>query len=116
MRNPTAYLKMRVLRRRCDEAEGGHGSKAHSAVSHMTSPTKRAIRAGHWRTISTWLCRYRKHGVTVMENKSRSDKGQTRKVKPEDIHAKHVRPSLPKVHGRPPNVLSCIGCASSRDC
>ena len=54
-----------------------------------------------WRTISTWLCRYRKHGVTVMEKQSRTDKGKTRKVKPEDI-LEAIQTVLPKVPGRVP--------------
>jgi transposase len=54
-----------------------------------------------WRTISTWLCRYRKHGVTVMEKRSRADKGKTRKVKPEDI-LEAIQTVLPKTHGRVP--------------
>ncbi len=33
-----------------------------------------------WRTISTWLYRHRKHGITTLENKTRSDKDAFRKV------------------------------------
>jgi transposase InsO family protein len=33
-----------------------------------------------WRTISTWLYRHRKNGITTLENKTRSDKDATRKV------------------------------------
>lgn len=33
-----------------------------------------------WRTIETWWCRYRKHGVTSLENTSRADKNKQRKV------------------------------------
>jgi transposase InsO family protein len=54
-----------------------------------------------WRTISTWLCRYRKHGVTVMEKQARADKGKPRKVKPEDI-LEAIQAVLPKTHGRGP--------------
>ena len=38
-----------------------------------------------WRTIQTWYSRYQKHGVTVMENQPRSDKGKRRKVVIEDM-------------------------------
>ena len=34
-----------------------------------------------WRTIQTWYSRFKKHGVTVMENTPRSDRGKTRKVR-----------------------------------
>ena len=38
-----------------------------------------------WRTIETWLMRYRKHGVTSMETKSRSDKGRSRCISPQEL-------------------------------
>jgi putative transposase len=98
MRNPTAYLKMRVLGA-VDMAEGDTERKRIQAVSQMTFTDEDGIpRQFTWRTISTWLCRYRKHGVTVMETQSRADKGKTRKVKPENI-AEAIHAVLPKVHG-----------------
>jgi transposase InsO family protein len=101
MRNPTVYLKMRVLGA-VDMAAGDTEQKRIQAVSQMTFTDEEGQpRQFTWRTISTWLCRYRKHGATVMENKSRSDKGQTRKVKPEDIQ-EAIQAVLPKVHSRPP--------------
>ena len=49
-----------------------------------------------WRTISTWLYRHQKNGVATLENKTRSDKDATRKVRvsqlAEAIH--EVLPSL----------------------
>jgi len=53
-----------------------------------------------WRTIQTWYSRYQKHGVTVMENKTRSDKGKTRKVPLETVQ-EAIDAILPKVHGPP---------------
>jgi putative transposase len=50
-----------------------------------------------WRTIQTWYSRYKKHGITVMENKPRSDKGKVRKVPLEDL-AEAVQKVLPKLH------------------
>jgi transposase InsO family protein len=85
-----------------DMAEG-HSSQARiRAVSQMTFTDE----DGHprqftWRTIQTWYSRYQKHGVTVMENTTRSDKGQVRKVPREDV-AEAVRKVLPKVHGKTP--------------
>jgi putative transposase len=100
MRNPTVYLKMRVLGA-IDSAPGDTERARIQAVSQMSF----ADEDGHprrftWRTISTWLCRYRKHGVTVMENQIRADKGKTRKVKPEDI-LEAIQAVRPKVHGTP---------------
>ena len=100
MKNPTVYLKMRVLGA-IDLAEGDTERKRIQAVSQLTfTDEDGAARQFTWRTISTWLCRYRKHGVTVMENKPRSDRGATRKVKPEDI-LEAIRAVLPKTHGHP---------------
>jgi transposase InsO family protein len=49
-----------------------------------------------WRTISTWLYRHKKNGITTLENKTRSDKNAYRKVQvnqlAEAIH--EVLPSL----------------------
>lgn len=55
-----------------------------------------------WRTIQTWYSRYKKHGVTVMENKPRSDKGKRRKVQPE-ILLEAIKAILPKMHGKTPH-------------
>ena len=48
-----------------------------------------------------WYSRYQKHGVTVMENKPRSDKGKIRKVPLEDV-AEAVQKALAKAHGKTP--------------
>ena len=38
-----------------------------------------------WRTIQTWFYRYKNHGITGMTNRARKDKGQPRKVTPEEL-------------------------------
>jgi transposase InsO family protein len=38
-----------------------------------------------WRTISTWLYRYKSRGVTGIENQIRKDKGIPRKITPEEL-------------------------------
>ncbi|MBI3852042.1 MAG: transposase family protein [Verrucomicrobia bacterium] len=101
MRNPTVYLKMRVLGA-IDMAEGKTIRDRIKAVSKMTFTDEEGQpRQFTWSTISTWLCRYQKHGVTVMENKPRSDKGKLRKVSPEDI-LEALRTVRPKLHGKTP--------------
>lgn len=112
MRNPTVYLKMRVLGA-VDMAEGNTERKRMQAVSQMSFTDEDGQpRQFTWRTISAWLCRYRKYGVTVMENKPRSDKGKTRKVGPEVVQ-EAIDAVLPKVHGRAPKrsllYRLCIG-------
>ena len=76
MRNPTPYLKMRVLGA-IDMAAGNSIQARIRAVSQLIFTDE----DGHprqftWRTIQTWYSRYQKHGVTAMENQPRSDKGQ----------------------------------------
>jgi len=101
MRNPTVYLKMRVLGA-IDMAEGKTIRDRIKAVSQMTFTDEEGHpRQFTWSTISTWLCRYQKHGVTVMENQPRSDKGKLRKVVPEDI-LEAIRQVRPKLHGKTP--------------
>jgi transposase InsO family protein len=100
MRNPTVYLKMRVLGA-IDMAEGNSIQARIRAVSQMTFTDEEGHpRQFTWRTIQTWYSRYQKHGVTVMENKPRSDKGKVRKVVLEDI-LEAIRKVLPKVRGTP---------------
>jgi transposase InsO family protein len=38
-----------------------------------------------WRTIQTWFYRYKNHGITGVTHSSRKDKGQTRKITPEEL-------------------------------
>ena len=103
MRNPTVYLKMRVLGA-IDMAEGKTIRDRIKAVSQMTFTDEEGQpRQFTWSTISTWLCRYQKHGVTVMENKTRSDKGKIRKVVLEDV-LEAIRKVRPKTHGKTPTL------------
>lgn len=92
---------MRVLGA-IDMAEGKTIRDRIKAVSQMTFTDEEGRpRQFTWSTISTWLCRYQKHGVTVMENQPRSDKGKLRKVAPEDI-LEAIRKVRPKLHGKTP--------------
>ena len=100
MKNPTPYLKMRVLGA-IDMAPGNTIRDRIKAVSQMTFTDEQGNpRQFTWRTIQTWYYRYQKHGVTVMENKTRSDKGKTRKVSLEDV-LEAIDAILPHVHGAP---------------
>ena len=103
MRNPTAYLKMRVLGA-IDGAQGITIQARIRAVSEMTfSDEDGHPRKFTWSTIQTWYSRYQKHGVTVMENKPRSDKGKIRKVALENV-LDAIRKVLPKTHGKTPTL------------
>jgi transposase InsO family protein len=101
MKNPTPYLKMRVLGA-IDMAEGNTIRDRIKAVAKLSFTDEEGHpRSFTWSTISTWLCHYRKHGVTALHNLARSDKGKIRKVAPEDI-LEAIRTVLPKVHGKTP--------------
>lgn len=68
------------------------------AVSQMTFTDEEGhARQFTWKTIQTWLWRYKTYGVTHMENKARSDKGKIRKVPLEQV-AEAVQKVLPKLH------------------
>jgi hypothetical protein len=101
MRNPTPYLKMRVLGA-IDSAEGDSIRARIKTVSQMPFTDE----DGHprqftWRTIQTWYSRYQKHGLTVLDNTSRSDKGKTRKVTPEAL-AEAILAASTRLHGKTP--------------
>jgi transposase InsO family protein len=85
MKNPSSYLKMRVMGA-IDYAPGKTITERIKSVSAQTFVDE----DGHprqftWRTIQTWLYRYKSQGVTGIENKIRRDKGLPRKVTPEEL-------------------------------
>jgi putative transposase len=49
-----------------------------------------------WRTISTWLYRFKKHGMTSLDNASRADRGLPRKVSVPQL-AEAIREVLPSL-------------------
>jgi hypothetical protein len=83
----------------------GHSIQSRiQAVSQMTFTDEDGQpRQFTWRTIQTWYSRYQKHGVTVMENRPRSDKGKVRKVALEDL-LESLRKVQPKAHGKTPSL------------
>ena len=98
-KRPTAYLKMKVLGA-VEFAEGASIRERIKTVSEQTFVDE----DGHahqftWRTISTWFYRYRIDGTTAMINKTRSDKGKTRKVSPEQL-LEAIEKVLPKFRGK----------------
>ena len=82
---PSAYLRMRVL----GAIEYAPGKSIEERIRN-TAKNVFTDEEGKqwqftWRTISTWLYRYKSKGVTALQNHSRSDKGKTRKVTPEEV-------------------------------
>jgi putative transposase len=85
MKQPSVYLKMRVL----GAIDTASGRTRHERVHHVAAMTF-LDEEGHprqftWRTIQTWFYRYKNHGITGMTNRVRKDKGQARKVTPEEL-------------------------------
>lgn len=85
MKQPSVYLKMRVL----GAIDTVQGKTRHERILNVAAMTF-LDEEGHqrqftWRTIQTWHYRYKNQGITGMTNRSRSDKGQTRKVTPEEL-------------------------------
>ncbi len=85
MKQPSAYLKMRILGA-IDTAEGKTHEERIKNVARLTFTDEDGNpRIFTWRTIQTWFYRYKNHGITGVENTSRSDKGKPRKITPEEL-------------------------------
>ena len=85
MKQPSVYLKMRVL----GAVDTVPGRTRHERVHNVAAMTfldeEGNPRQFTWRTIQTWFYRYKNHGITGMTNQPRKDKGQARKVTPEEL-------------------------------
>jgi putative transposase len=85
MKQPSVYLKMRVL----GAIDTAPGKTRHERVHNVAAMTfldeEGNPRRFTWRTIQTWHYRYKNHGITGMTNQPRKDKGQVRKATPEEL-------------------------------
>ena len=85
MKQPSVYLKMRVLGA-IDTVAGRTRDERVKNVAAMTFLDEEGNpRQFTWRTISTWFYRYKNYGVTGVTNQTRKDKGQARKTTPEEL-------------------------------
>lgn len=99
MKHPSSYLKLRVLAA-IDYAEGKtHNAKIRNVANQTFLDEEGNPRKFTWRTISTWYYRYKNRGVTGLDVKQRADKGQTRKVSPEEL-LEAINAVLPRFHGK----------------
>jgi putative transposase len=102
MKQPSVYLKMRVLGA-LDNAPGRTRHERVHAVAAMTFLDEEGNpRQFTWRTIQTWHYRYKNHGITGMTNRDRADKGHTRKVTPEEL-LEAINAARPHFHGKRTN-------------
>jgi transposase InsO family protein len=102
MKQPSVYLKMRVL----GAIDTAPGKTRHQRIHHVAAMTfldeEGNARQFTWRTIQTWFYRYKNHGITGMIQRPRQDKGQARKVTPEEL-LEAINSARPHFHNRRTN-------------
>lgn len=81
MPNPSLEVRLRVLA----AIDVAPGTSIRSRIVHASNQTFVCPSTNHsyrftWRTVSTWYYRYKKGGITTMDNKTRADKSQQRKI------------------------------------
>ena len=102
MKRPSIYVKMKVLGA-IDIAPGRtRHERIHNVAAMTFTDEEGRPYQFTWRTIQTWHYRYKNRGITAMENHSRSDKGRTRKVTPEEV-LEAINSALPHFHGPAPS-------------
>lgn len=94
---PPAELRLRVLSA-IEFAPGDNQRQRIKAVAERRffEPISDVEYQFTWRTISTWLYRFKKQGITSLDNKTRADKYSHRKVQPDELAAaiNEVLPTL----------------------
>ena len=109
MKQPSVYLKMRVLGA-VDTVEGRtRHERIHNVAALTFLDEEGNQRQFTWRTIQTWHYRYKNHGITGMTNRSRKDKGQTRKVTPEEL-LEAITAAKPHFHNQHANKRALYRC------
>jgi putative transposase len=93
--NPPLEMKLRVL----SAVDYAPGKCTRERIKSVSQRTFRDDYSGHdyqftWRTIETWLYRFKKHGITAMDKKTRSDKNAYRKVQLNEL-AEAINEILP---------------------
>lgn len=98
---PSFELRLRVL----NAVHDAPGNQMRERIKFVADKTFTDTLSGGtyqftWRTISTWLYRHRKNGITTLENKTRSDKDAYRKVQVNQL-AEAINEVLPTlVHNK----------------
>jgi len=86
MKKPPLELRLRIL----SAIDYAPGNSIQARIKSVSSRTFTDERTGcdyqfTWRTISTWFYRFKKHGITTLDNKTRSDKNSYRKVQVNEL-------------------------------
>lgn len=101
MKRISPYLKMKVLGA-LEYADGDTLKQRYEAVSQMLFRDEDGhVHQFTWRTIQTWWYWYQHHGIT--RPIERSDKGNARKVCPEQLLAA-IEKVMPSFHGKITNI------------
>ena len=105
MKQPSVYLKMRVL----GAVDTVEGRTRHERI-HQVAALTFLDEEGHprqftWRTIQTWYYRYKNHGITGMTHGPHQDKGKTRKITPEEL-LEAINAAKPHFHNKRYNKLA----------
>src|SRR5262245_2049559 len=109
MKLPSVSLKMRVLAA-IDTAVGRTRHERVLQVAAMTFLDEDGNpRQFTWRTIQTWFYRYKNHGITSMTSRTRNDKGQPRKVTPEEL-LEAINAARPHFHSQRTNKRALYRC------
>jgi putative transposase len=102
MKQPSVYLKMRVL----GAIDTVLGRTRHERILNVAAMTfldeEGNPRQFTWRTVQTWFYRYKNHGVTAMTHHPRKDKGHVRKATPEEL-LEALAAAKPHFHNRRAN-------------
>ena len=102
MKQPSVYLKMRVL----GAIDTAAGRTRHERIHHVAAmpflDEEGNARHFTWRTIQTWFYRYKNRGITGMTAQPRKDKGQVRKTTPEEL-LEALKAAKPHFHNRRTN-------------
>ena len=92
---PPLELRLRVL----SAVDYAPGNTLRERIKQVADNTFVDALSGHeyrftWRTISTWLYRFKKNGIATLENKTRADKNAYRKVQVNEL-AEAIHEVLP---------------------
>ena len=115
MKQPSVYLKMRVL----GAIDTAPGRTRHERVHHVAAMTfldeEGNPRQFTWRTIQTWFYRYKNHGITGMTNHPARTRARPARSRPRNSSKPSTPPGPTSTTTRPTNAPS-IASASRRAC
>lgn len=104
-KKPTIELRMRVL----SAVDYAPGRSIRERIKQVATRTFADTLSGceyqfTWRTISTWLYRFKKNGLTALDKKTRADKNTYRKVQINEL-SEAIHEILPTLHHNKSGIL-----------